>query len=163
MKQLPRSRQNVRVLRGQVAESVAGTYAEAAIATNLPFEQGTVMDIQRVEFSLALGSGAFGASLDAIEYQLVSSPQTDSIKVDDPDVIVADALVFSMVTSGAGFIRQLQVYDYANFPLYVARTNLYVGVKGVAMGAVVGVKVRVFYVPVKLSPVEMISLVSGVA
>lgn len=121
-------------IRAVVTETLANTFTESIVQTNLDSLSREVLIIQRVDLDPNVPDGVPGV-FSAVNASVANETQTTNINIDNPDCIASAQL---QIVSGApgdsvGFSsHQPESQINSDDPLYIVATDdLFLGVRGV--------------------------------
>ena len=144
---------NPQLLGGRVVESAANTFTQATIAVPVNRVTGSsnfaqVIEALWVEFDLT-GVEGFNAINEGFVCQLTQTSKTAIVLIDDADMIAKQSIeVQAIVTSGGGIqqnIVRVNLTDMAGHGPIIATPNVFFGISGLALAAVVTASFRMAY------------------
>lgn len=158
-------------LTGTLSESVAGTFRELEIDTNLSAERGVMMEIHSVEIArigteLLMEVGA-GAS-ETMGFHLARESKTSLLSINDKDVIIANVVEIARsaaIGTDAGpayiFFDRYQRFDFV-MPIPYVKPSIFFAVQGSDATGFTGANFRIGYTLREIDREDFLSLLVAI-
>lgn len=150
-------------LRGRVAESAPNTLTEVELATPNLTEAGFVMEILKIFWDLDL-SVMDGASADGLKFAIYETSRTALPFYSDSGTIFIHHTFQQLTSSGTNIYYKSGMMDYtdgAGNGLLIGRKKIILAITGISQTAGKTVNFAILYRLVKISPAELVGLISS--
>lgn len=149
-----------RYLTGTLTQGSADAFVQVALATGIVPSDGMALLVTQIEVVFEPGQLAAISTDSAIFLSATRDTKTAWTNYDDPDSVWADAVAYSITTSGAAFIDAKRVYAPPN-GIVVVEPNLYVQLDSTTTGQTLVAAVRAQYEMVKVSEIDILRLLNN--
>lgn len=142
-----------------LTQSGADAFVQASVATDIVPEDGVILKVVGIDVQIANNLAALAADT-YIEWSLTRATKTATAQLSDDSCFMADAIAFSLTTSGVGVIRQ--TFRYENpVGLYLVEPTLYGQLDSVGGAGAFTALMRVFYEEARASETDILRILNN--